>query len=233
MSVISLTEDSLALYKERRFLSALCLAMITIEATAHKCYGSKRSSKYISSPARRFKRFLNDENKPTNLMMRIYHGVDLPRQPNLGDMPRYRSPSNADDFTETENSFKNFRKAMDEWYSMETRVYEEYDKKIIRVGDNFCGKYETIDNPGNTKRKRRWVSYLGVPRFVTTTGILYQVRCELIHEGSLTTIRLVSNHDDSRLRVRAGNPIELSPAWVPFILGIVACAKENHGMQLK
>lgn len=233
MSVSSLIEDSLALYKEKRFLSALCLAMITIEATAHKRYARKRSSKNISSAAKRFKRFLNDETKPTNLMMRIYHGVDLPPQPNLGDIPRYRSPSATDDSTELEKSFREFTRAFDEWDAMKTRAYQEYKKKIIRAGDNFRGKYETIDNPGNAKRKRRWVSYLGVPRLVTTTGILYQVRCELIHEGSLATIRLAENQDNSDLWVRGADPIEFSSTWVQFILGMVANAKENQGMPVK
>lgn len=229
MSVNSLIRDSLTLYKDGRYISSLCLAMIAIDATAHKRYGNKESSNYISSSSLRFKRFLNDETKPTNMMMRIHHGVDLPPQPNLGERPRYKPPSNPDDLVEMQNTFEEFKKAITEWDAKHASAYKEYDKQIISAGDNFKGKNEPTKNPGKSKGK--WVSYLGKPRMVSTTGILYQVRCELIHEGAITTIRMNQNQEDSNLWVKGIDPIELSHTWIPFILGMVDVAKENQGIQ--
>ena len=90
---------------------------------------------------------------------------------------------------------------------------------------------KTSDDHGKTKRK--WVSYIGKPRMVSTTGILYQVRCELVHEGTITTIYLNQNQKDSNLWVKGIDPIELSHSWIQFILGMVVSAKENHSIQTK
>ena len=74
------------------------------------------------------------------------------------------------------------------------------------------------------------MSYLGKPRWVTTTGILYRARCELVHEGKLSAIRIAPIDDDRTLSVSGVDPIEFSSTWVIHVLGIVAAANENKGL---
>lgn len=214
MSVERVIQDSLHLYQQERYHSALCLALIAVDATACKRYGEHGSSgRYIKYNSTRFKTFLNDETKTHTFRMSI--GVDLPPQPDIGKPPQFEPLELKDDnLKEVIQNFENFKQQFDSWKAEHREAYREYTDKIPNVGDDFAGR-----NGSN----------LGIPRYVSTTGVLYQARCELVHEGKLSAIRILPIDDDSSLRVSGVDPIELSSSWIHYVLGIVVGATENKG----
>lgn len=211
MSVKFLIEDALTLYGDQRFFSAFCLALIAVEATAYKRYGHLHSPSYIQSSAARFKTFLKDETQ-THTMGRIRHAVDSPPQPNVGQPPAFTPPGNDDEnLDEFQKAFEEYKQDLDRWYAKSKEAFEAYEHKFKDAGDDFR-------------------AHLGQPRLVSTTGILYQSRCEIVHEGRLAAIRIAPAADDRSLSVSGIDPIEFSSSWIKFILGIVAAATENRGL---
>lgn len=210
MSVRLLVEDSWSLYKRRRYHSAFCLAIVAIEGAASLRYGRK-STKHIKSSAQRFRTFVNEETTMRNLL-RMKHAVDMPPPPEVGARPVLALSDNCENLAE---EFSRWKNECEKRQAEDDRAFAEYSDQFIDAGDDFCGPRE---------------SYIGKPRLVTTTGILYQARCEMIHEGGLSSIRLTAREDDSMLSVSGADPIEFSSTWVKQALGIVTGAKENEGM---
>jgi hypothetical protein len=221
-----LVDDSWALHEKRRYHSALTLALIAVEAAAFKRYGTKRRPGYIKSPTARFKRFLKEESRTHNLTL-IKHGVDLPAQPQVGPPPDLGlQDSDELDTQQRMAEIERWREAYERWSADHSKAFEDFRARIKDVGDNFAGKYIKVKG----RKGREWESYLGIPRLVTTTGVLYQVRCELVHEGNMKAIRIIHSDDENSLSVNGVDPIEFSCTWIPTVLGLVASAKENQGL---
>lgn len=211
MSVRMLVEDTTALYERERFHSAFTLALIAVEATAKVRYPKQR-------PGNRFKAFLNDETSTHN--MRVKCRVDLPPQPDVGEAPRFRPPEDSDDWDALKEATDKYVTESNAWHKKRDAEYGAYKGRIKDVGDAFEGEWSM----------GKWVCYLGVSRLVTTTGILYQVRCELVHEGNLSTIRIVPPPDKGSLMVGGVDPIKFSATWIREVVGLVVRAKENRGL---
>ena len=211
MSVKSLLQDALDLYNRQRFDSAFCLALISIEAAAHLRYGDEQSSHFIKSTARRFKQFVNDETKSGNC--RFKHAVDMPPPPGIRAFPEIALSELASDFDDA--APERWESEYNQWLAENKQAYEEYMEQFEDVGDNFAGE----------RVASKWVSYLSKPRLVTTTGILYEARCELLHTGRLSCVRLTSGGDDG-LSVSGADPIVFSTTWVRHVLAIAVNTPE-------
>jgi len=200
VSVKNLLHDAATLYRDRRYLSSFTLALIALEATARTRYPGLKSS------AKRFKTFLNDEAKTSN-MFKIRLGVDLPPVPTIAEAPEFRPPPiKDDDYTDLGRRVKEWVRKCNKWKAETDRAYHHYSK----VGDDFRGPKG---------------SYMGKPRLVTMTGIIYQARCELVHEANLATIRVVDH--DNGFMVSGSNPITFSSSYITAVLAIVVLAQEN------
>jgi len=215
MSAKSLIQDALTLLDGQRFDSAFCLALISVEAAASLRYGDRKSAKFIKSSPKRFKQFLNDETKTHKV--RIKHAVDMPPPPEVGPPPEFE-PS--DDWEAFGQEIERWKSEYDRWQSNHHQAYESSRQQFLDVGDAFAGEFKK-----SKKGKRKWVSYLSQPRLVTTTGILYQARCEIVHQGKLNSIRLTPS-DGQSLKVAGADPIEFSTTWVRHVLAIAANSSE-------
>ena len=210
MGIADIVGDSLFLYKDKRFDSAFALSLIALEATAKLRYANEEHS------SKRFKCFLNDEIRTASLWPKVC--VDLPPEPVIAEFPRLKLPElTRDNFARFKECVDQHMRDYDAWQRQHEEAYEKYRKAIKDVGDNFCGPKDVY-------------LHEHTPRLVTTTGILYQARCELVHEGNLSRIRVVPSDEDDVLRVSGANPIEFSSTWILRVLGIVASAKENAGL---
>jgi len=211
MSVKLLVEDSLSLYKQRRYHSAFCLALIALEASAYKRFGVKGTPNYTESTKRRFLLFVNEETR-THRLQQVRHGVDLPQQP---DLPPPPSLALSDNFSKYAEELNRWKLDFDKWTAEHEKAHSDYEAQFLDAGDDFRGPNQR---------------YLGKPRLVTTTGILYQARCELVHEGKLSAIRITHFDDDATLSVAGADSIEFSSNWIRQVLGIVVGAAENRGI---
>lgn len=206
MFVRELIEDAVRLYYAERYHSAFCLSLVAVEAAAFLRYGST-----LRSSAQRFKRFINDETKTDKI--KIKHGVDVPPEPVRPPPPEFAYTSN-----------ESIRKGLAEtkrWCEQVKKVHESDNDRFLDAGDNFDGRYKTPPSGG----KRKWVSYLGKPRLVSTTGILWKARCEIIHTGRLDAIKIVRSDPDSFM-VGGADPTEFSSTWIAHVLGIVIGSAE-------
>ncbi|MBU0637368.1 MAG: hypothetical protein KKB50_00770 [Planctomycetes bacterium] len=219
MSAKSLVQDALALLDGQRFDSAFCLALISVEAAAFLRYGDQKSAKFIKSSSKRFKQFLNDETKTHKVRMK--HAVDMPPLPEVGPPPEFEPPDDRESFGQ---EIERWKSEYDRWQNEHHQAYESFRQKFQDVGDAFKGEFKK-----SKKGKLEWVSYLSQPRLVTTTGILYQARCDIVHEGKLSSIRLTPV-DDQSLGVAGADPIEFSASWVRYVLAIAANSSEMQAL---
>jgi len=194
MSVRELVKGSEDLFHQRNYVASLALALVALEAVARRRYPSKKSGQ-------RFKQFINDEARKHFFMCK--YAVDAPALPDPPAEPARPAP------TASLDEFVQHAKLLSAWHDKVREASHKWIAQFDDAGDDFFGV-------GSSLR--------GKPRFVTTTGMLYQARCELVHEGGFSEIHFDPvGHDLALIR---GEPPTLSPHWIAMIIEMVKQTRE-------
>lgn len=162
----------------------------------------KRYPSEDKESAKRFRKFVNEE--ALRYFVICKHTVDAPSHPPSLKLPT-PPPIGGLEWKQIIQFLENQRKLADDHLQELSNYLQQYKD----VGDDF-------------KKD------LGQPRLVTTTGILYEARCQLVHQANLSSVRLVEPTEDNLLSVSGGDPIQLSTTWILKVLEIAKGAKENQ-----